>query len=253
MKLKTILLEAIENPMLKELEQRLKSHDWWYEFSDDHRYWKRGGQEMDAIRKLVAKINDAGLQKQGEAIWKKTAPADFKTWYPKKLTKSVNEGMISPKMANSFKIGNQIKTEKGTYTITGFGSKTGATRDFEAENEKGEKFNLRVSLRGATGIQVAVGARNLNFPEKEEMLESVVNEGTKYTVKDFPIDSLITLKDGEVWKVVKAGMRASDSRVKSDEITIKPDNKLAKDKNVNLAIDVNLDYLNANVKKIDNK
>ena len=50
----------------------------------------------------------------------------------------VNEGMISPKMANNFKIGNQIKTEKGTYTITGFGSKTGATRDFEAENEKGE-------------------------------------------------------------------------------------------------------------------
>jgi hypothetical protein len=87
--------------------------------------------------------------------------------------------MISPKMANSFKIGNQIKTEKGTYTITGFGSKTGATRDFEAENEKGEKFNLRVSLRGATGIQVAVGARNLNFPEKEEMLESVINEAAR--------------------------------------------------------------------------
>jgi hypothetical protein len=171
MKLKTILLEATENPMLKELEQRLKSHDWWYPYSDDHRYWKRGGQEMDAIRKLVAQINEAGLEKEAEAIWKKTAPADFKTWYPKKLTKSVNEGMISPKMANSFKIGNRIKTEKGTYTITGFGSKTGATRDFEAENEKGEKFNLRVSLRGATGIQVAVGARNLNFPEKEEMLE----------------------------------------------------------------------------------
>ncbi len=97
----------------------------------------------------------------------------------KQIKESVNEGMISPKMANSFKIGNQIKTEKGTYTITGFGSKTGATRDFEAENEKGEKFNLRVSLRGATGIQVAVGARNLNFPEKEEMLESVINEAAR--------------------------------------------------------------------------
>lgn len=165
----------------------------------------------------------------------------------------INEGMISPKMANGFKIGNVIKTQKGTYTITGFGSRTGATRDFEAKNEKGEQFNLRVSLRGATGIQVAAGSRNLNFPEQEEMLESVVNEGTKYTVKDFPIDSLITLKDGEVWKVVKAGMRASDSRVKSDEITIWPFNKLAKDKNVSLTIDVNLDYLNANVKKIDKK
>lgn len=88
-----------------------------------------------------------------------------------------------------------------------------------------------------------------NIPTFEDFL----NEGTKYAVKDFPIDSLITLKDGEVWKVVKAGMRASDSRVKSDEITIKPDNKLAKDRNVSLAIDVNLEYLNANVKKIEKK
>jgi hypothetical protein len=85
MKLKTILLEATENPMLKELEDRLKSHDWWYSYSDDHRYYKQGRYEAEEIRKLVAKINDAGLQKQGEAIWKKTAPNDFKTWYPKKL------------------------------------------------------------------------------------------------------------------------------------------------------------------------
>ena len=85
------------------------------------------------------------------------------------------EGTISPKMANGFKIGNKIKTEKDTYTITGFGSKTNATRDFEAENEKGEQVNLRVSLRGATGIQVAAG-KSLNFPEKEEMLESIVIE-----------------------------------------------------------------------------
>ena len=95
----------------------------------------------------------------------------------------VNEVMISPKIANGFKIGNVIKTQKGTYTITGFGSRTGATRDFEAKNEKGEQFNLRVSLRGATGIQVAAGSRNLNFPEQEEMLESVnedvINEGPK--------------------------------------------------------------------------
>ena len=95
---------------------------------------------------------------------------------PRVLESEVNEGMISPKMANGFKIGDKIKTQKGTYTITGFGSRTGATRDFEAENEKGEQFNLRVSLRGATGIQVAAG-KSLNFPEQEEMLESHVNEG----------------------------------------------------------------------------
>ena len=101
---------------------------------------------------------------------------ELKTWWENNVQESLNEGMISPKIANGFKIGNKIKTQKDTYTITGFGSKTGATRDFEAENEKGEQFNLRVSLRGATGIQVAAGARNLNFPEQQEMLESTVVE-----------------------------------------------------------------------------
>ena len=103
--------------------------------------------------------------------------AKARDWYKKNesVDESIDEGMISPSGAKGFKIGNKIKTQKGTYTITGFGSKTNATRDFEAENENGDKFNLRVSLRGASGIQVAA-APSLNFPEKEEMLESIVNE-----------------------------------------------------------------------------
>ena len=79
---------------------------------------------------------------------------------------SVNEAMISPSGAKGLRSGHKIKTQNGTYTITGFGSQTNATKDFEATNEKGKKFNLRVSLRGATGIQVAP-APSLNFPEKE--------------------------------------------------------------------------------------
>ena len=93
----------------------------------------------------------------------------------KSTGESVNEAMISSSGAKGLKIGNKIKTENSTYTITGFGSQTNATKDFEATNEKGKKFNLRVSLRGARGIQVAP-APSLNFPEKEEMLESIVNE-----------------------------------------------------------------------------
>jgi hypothetical protein len=95
----------------------------------------------------------------------------------------VTEGTISPKMANNFKIGDKIKTQKDTYTITGYGSKTGATRDFEAENGKGEQCNLRVSLRGTNGIQVAAG-KSLNFPEQQEMLESVVTEASAFMAKD---------------------------------------------------------------------
>ena len=90
----------------------------------------------------------------------------------------LNEAMISPSGAKGLRSGHKIKTQNGTYTITGFGSQTNATKDFEATNEKGKKFNLRVSLRGARGIQVAA-APSLNFPEKEEMLESIVNEDAR--------------------------------------------------------------------------
>ena len=91
----------------------------------------------------------------------------MRKYFFSKLSESVNEAMISSSGAKGLRIGNKIKTENGTYTITGFGSQTNATKDFEATNERGKKFNLRVSLRGASGIQVTP-APSLNFPEKEE-------------------------------------------------------------------------------------
>ena len=149
---------------------------------------KNQNVENEAIAKLMkatgltrANFGVHGFVKKGEWNMDKTP-----------VLESLTEGMISPKMANGFKIGNKIKTQKGTYTITGFGQKTGATRDFEAENENGEQFNLRVSLRGATGIQVAAGARNLNFPEQQEMLESVVTEGA---AKQFDVDFTMMVKN----------------------------------------------------------
>ena len=146
-------------------------------FSD----YRFGEESIDETVELVHVYDTKGeLQGTGELVKTRANKSlirwdgSSEEWIDSKLVKLV-EGMISPKMANGFKIGNKIKTQKGTYTITGFGSKTGATRDFEAENEDGDKFNLRVSLRGATGIQVAAG-KSLNFPEQEEMLESRINE-----------------------------------------------------------------------------
>ena len=151
-------------------------------FSD----YRFGEESIDETVELVHVYDTKGeLQGTGELVKTRANKSlirwdgSSEEWIDSKLVKLV-EGMISPKMANGFKIGNKIKTQKGTYTITGFGSKTGATRDFEAENEDGDKFNLRVSLRGATGIQVAAG-KSLNFPEQEEMLESTINEDAATT------------------------------------------------------------------------
>ena len=169
--------------------------------------------ENDAIAKLMKSTGESratfmvhGFVKKGE--WDKS---EFEV-----LESVITEGMISPKMANGFKIGNKIKTEKGTYTITGFGQRTGATRDFEAENENGEKFNLRVSLRGATGIQVAAG-KSLNFPEQEEILESVVTEAkkVKFVLYTNPGNSTsagyVAIGTEDVREVLSDAKRYSDS------------------------------------------
>jgi hypothetical protein len=87
------------------------------------------------------------------------------------LNESVNEGMISPKMAKKLSIGNSITTQEHTYTITGFGNKSNAFRQFEVEDENGEKYNIQVSLFGATDIGVAKG-RSLVF-RNHEMVKSI--------------------------------------------------------------------------------
>ena len=87
---------------------------------------------------------------------------------------SVNEyKMFSPKMINSIDIGHKIITNRGTYIITDFGRKSNATREFAAKDKTGKPFNLRFSLRGTTGVSVAAGSMNLNFPEQEEMIKNI--------------------------------------------------------------------------------
>jgi hypothetical protein len=150
------------------------------------------------VKELTNK--DMKLKKKADAIY--NAIIDLQK---DMKSKGLTEAMISSSGVKALRSGHKIKTQNGTYTITGFGSKTNATKDFEATNEKGKKFNLRVSLRGARGIQVAP-APSLNFPEKEEMLESIVNEalarglkplliiGSKIT-KNIGEDALVKLSD----------------------------------------------------------
>ena len=46
---------------MKELEKKLKSHDYFFHYSDDGRSYKKGQKEQDEIRKLVDEIGEDGL------------------------------------------------------------------------------------------------------------------------------------------------------------------------------------------------
>lgn len=56
--------------------KRLQSHDWYYEYSDDHSVWRRGQAERDQLRG-----QQRSLDPDGE-IWNTHAPDMFKITPP---------------------------------------------------------------------------------------------------------------------------------------------------------------------------
>jgi hypothetical protein len=43
------------------LRKLLQSHDWYYAFSDDHSYWRKGQQEWTEIRALRESLSARGV------------------------------------------------------------------------------------------------------------------------------------------------------------------------------------------------
>ena len=65
---------------LKDLEKKLKSHDFFFTYSDERRSYQKGKKEQEEIRKLVDEIGDDGMSlykqylKQKKLIEDNTTP-----------------------------------------------------------------------------------------------------------------------------------------------------------------------------------
>lgn len=60
---------------LEELEKVLQIHDWYYEYSDDHRVWCKGRDQNNAIMSLRKELEKAGLKEQADLLYKKYRPS----------------------------------------------------------------------------------------------------------------------------------------------------------------------------------
>tara|TARA_R110000803_G_scaffold130310_1_gene197645 strand:- start:117 stop:362 length:246 start_codon:yes stop_codon:yes gene_type:complete len=62
--------------LLDELEVNLKTHDWWYDYSDDRRYWKSGRKEREVIISIMNSLKDIGKdeEEQSKDLWHKYMP-----------------------------------------------------------------------------------------------------------------------------------------------------------------------------------
>jgi len=50
------------------LESQLKSHDWFYEYSDDNRYYNSGLREFTQIWQTIEKLQEIGENEFDRAI-----------------------------------------------------------------------------------------------------------------------------------------------------------------------------------------
>jgi len=56
------------------LEEQLKSHDWFYEYSDDHRYWAAGLKEKIEIADTMKLMKQAGYSDLAKTMLNKYKP-----------------------------------------------------------------------------------------------------------------------------------------------------------------------------------
>jgi hypothetical protein len=82
--------EPINEESLSDLEKSLKSHDWWYAYSDDSRRYNSGERNWNSILRMIKSLKG----KEAEKLWNKYVPKDFNYTYKKLSEGSINEGMF---------------------------------------------------------------------------------------------------------------------------------------------------------------
>ena len=62
------------NNKLKELEELLQTHDWYYAMSDDNYYYKQGRQQFEKIWELMDELKQGGYFTEVENLYDTYSP-----------------------------------------------------------------------------------------------------------------------------------------------------------------------------------
>ena len=104
------------------------------------------------------------------------------------MDESVNEGkeiskskidMMGSKILNRIKIGTKFVTDGGDYTVTGFGPKSNAFQEYEAEKD-GKPCKVKLTAMYGVKLEVTDDPRSAVY-RKEERLNSVILESLNET------------------------------------------------------------------------
>lgn len=63
---------------LKEFAAMLEKHDWYYVYSDDHRYYKKGSESRRKINEAMESFRVQGLEQEAIELYNALCPDDFR-------------------------------------------------------------------------------------------------------------------------------------------------------------------------------
>jgi len=63
---------------LNTLEELLKNHDWFYQYSDDYRVYSSGQKTWSTINTVIKALKDAGFGEETDALYNKYLPEPLK-------------------------------------------------------------------------------------------------------------------------------------------------------------------------------
>jgi hypothetical protein len=62
----------------KTLEELLKNHDWFYQYSDDFSVYSSGQKTWDTINTVIKVLEEAGFSKETDELYEKYLPEALK-------------------------------------------------------------------------------------------------------------------------------------------------------------------------------
>ena len=62
---------------LETFKSMLETHDWFYTYSDDHRYYTRGSDQRALINKALDELTEQGLEREAKDLFNEVSPDDF--------------------------------------------------------------------------------------------------------------------------------------------------------------------------------
>jgi len=62
---------------LETFKTMLETHDWFYTYSDDHRYYTKGRDQRNAIYDAFDSLIDQGLEQEAKDLYNSLSPDEF--------------------------------------------------------------------------------------------------------------------------------------------------------------------------------